>query len=299
MLVVGLALAPVVPAKTPKRTVKCTVSTGGGSSEGESLPAELSSPLEAGVVSRFAVLRRAALPSDQIPALSPVGVEVDSQLASFYPASVRQVLALPNGSRYFVVPGFAQSVQVPPADCLPPSLRHDRPELVEQESKLASAPVYCIVEIGREPAGSECVPFSLIEESPRVFGPTLPEETLVELVPDGVASVRVTYPGGASAVAAVAENAYMLVPPRAVQHMVQQALKKLQHRASRFEHDKHTTKAQQRRVLESFIKQIHGVLLAAAPLKVEWLGGAGELIRSIARPSAASSLISSAVGIGL
>ncbi len=220
LLVSVLALAPVALAKTPNSSASCETSGGSISKlleADESVPAELTSTLEAGVLSKFAVLRRAALPSDQIPALSPVGGEVDRELVSYYSGYVRQLEVLPNGSRYFVIPGFAKPKRVPPAACLPASQRRDRPALVEQEHKLAAQPVYCIVAIGHESAGTECEPFAEIDQSPRVFAPHLSAAPTVELIPDGVASVRITYLTGASVLAAVDENEYSFAIPAAVQ----------------------------------------------------------------------------------
>ena len=85
-LLVGVAvlmLAPAALAKTPKQIAACE--TSGESITAlieaeESVPTELSSPLEAGILSRFAVLRRVALASDQIPALSPGWQESISEL---------------------------------------------------------------------------------------------------------------------------------------------------------------------------------------------------------------------------
>jgi hypothetical protein len=293
----SLALTPDALAKTPKSPASCEPSAGSVKSlleAGETVPVELSSPLEASVLSRFALLRRAALPSDQIPSLSPVGGEVDGQLLSYYPASVRQLKSLPNGNRYFLIPGFAKPQSVPPAGCLPASQRRQRPELVEKEHKLAAEPVYCIAQIGRESAGAGCTPFAEIEESPRVFAPSLSEEPIVELVPDGVSSVRVTYIAGPPVVATVEENAYVLVAPAAVQARSERRLKKVLHR---LEHAKHHTKAQQRRVLAKFLAAVGQTLVEAEPRKVEWLNSSGGLILSIARPKAGAEEVDSLTSI--
>src|SRR5271165_3708551 len=247
-----LALSPAALAKKPLHSVRCDLSVGFGSSPGESVPAELSGPLEAGVLSKFAVLRRAALPSDQLPALSPVGVELDAQLASYYPSYVRQVKVVAGGGRYFVIPGLVRPQTIPPARCLSAALRRDRSKLVEQEHKLVTEPVYCIVEIGHENLGSECEPFATIEASPRVFAPNLAEEPIVELVPDGVASVRVTYKTGAPVLATTAENVYTL-PAHGVARKVRRRLERLAHR---LEHFKHATKAEQRHILHVFLEAL-------------------------------------------
>jgi hypothetical protein len=295
-------LSAAAHAKAPTRSDPCDLSTGTGSpaSNGEALPLELSSPFEAAILERFGVLRRAALPSDRFPALSPVGIQLDSQLVSFFPAYVRQVKTTPKGGRYFLIPGFARAHVIPPVNCLPASLRRDRPELVEQEQKLASEPVYCIVDVGHEGAGSECGWFAQIEESPLLFAPSLSnEEPIVELVPDGVASVRATYRIGAPVVAKTAENVYTLVASRAVLRRERRLAQEIASRTEHEEHEDHHSRAEQRRLSEAALKAIEKVAAEATPVKLEWLGSAGEVVRSIAPPSAASAFLAAGAPIDL
>jgi len=282
-----LGLSAAAHAKAPTRSDPCDLSTGTGSpaSNGEALPLELSSPFEAAILERFGVLRRAALPSDRFPALSPVGIQLDSQLVSFFPAYVRQVKTTPKGGRYFLIPGFARAHVIPPVNCLPASLRRDRPELVEQEQKLASEPVYCIVDVGHEGAGSECGWFAQIEESPLLFAPSLSnEEPIVELVPDGVASVRILYRTGAPVVATVGENAFVFTPPKLLTQHLEKILSAVE--PGRPAKAKHLTKAQKRRIELAFEKRLERALAEAEPTKIEWLGAGGALLRSISPPSA-------------
>jgi hypothetical protein len=296
---VVLMLAPAALAKTPKQIAACETS---GESittlieAEESVPAELSSPLEAGILSRFALLRRVALPSDQIPALSPVGGEIDGQLVSYYPGYVRQLQVLPNGSRYFMIPGFAKPQSVPPARCLPASERRDRPALVEQEHKLAAEPVYCIVAIGHESGSSQCEPFAEIEQSPRVFAPSLSEAPIIELIPDGVTSVRITYLGGSSVLAPVDENKYSFTMPAAVRARARKRFTKDLHRLT---HAKHKTKAQKRRALEELIAALEKTLVEAQPRKVEWLGSAGELLHSSTPPKSTGTTVSGGSAVSI
>jgi hypothetical protein len=297
--VVVLMLAPAALAKTPKVSTSCEASSGSIKAlveAAESVPAELSSPLEAGILSRFALLRRAALANDQIPALSPVGAEVDDQLVSYYPGYVRQVKVLPNGSRYFLIPGFVKPQSVPPAHCLPASERRERPKLVEQEHKLAAEPVYCIVGIGHGSPANECEPFAQVEQSPRVFAPTISEEPIVELIPDGVSSVRITYATGSPLVAGVNENEYSFATPEAVRARGEKHLKKvLRH----LKHAKHATKAQQRRVLERFLAAFEKTLVEAEPRKVEWLGAGGAVLRTITPPAGKLVSVGKILGVSL
>jgi hypothetical protein len=289
-------MASTAVAKTTARSVDCAdySEAGSVSPERETLPVELSSPLEAGILSRFSIFRRTALASDRLPVLSPAGVELGAQLVSFYPDYVRQVKVLPDGGRYFVVTGFGRPHSIPPVGCMPAALRGDRPELVEQEQKLAAAPVYCIVEVGHENLGGKCESFAQIEESPRVFETgLLEEEPIVELVPDGVASVRVTYRVGAPVLATVAENVYTLTQSSAVRLRENRIQGKLERRVHRLERDKHLSNAERRRSLEALLNEVEKVIDEAAPRRLEWLGGAGEVVRSIAPPSAGVAYLAS------
>jgi hypothetical protein len=307
-VVASLVLAPVLMlsavahATSSTRSDRCDVSTGTDSpaSGDETLPLELSSPLEAAILERFAVLRRAALPSDRLPALSSVGVQLDNQLVSFYPAYIRQVKTGPVGGRYFVIPGFARPLSIPRVGCLPASLRRDRSALIEQAHTLASEPVYCIVEVGRETTPSQCDWFSEIEESPRVFAPSLAnEEPLVELVPDVVASVRVTYRIGTPVVVKTAENAYTLVPSQAVLRRERRNARKLEARTEHEEREHEHSRAELRRLSGEALEALSKIVAEAAPVKLEWLGGAGEVIRSIAPPSVASAFLAAGAPIDL
>lgn len=157
---------------------------------------ELSTPLEATILSSFAVFRRSALPSDALSGLKPEGDGLDRELSKvyelsgYYPAYVRQLTRLPDGRRYFVIPAYGRSEAVPPAHCLPSGERERRVLVEEQHRRLVEA-VDCIIEIGgNENAPSlGCEPFAAIDQSGRAFQPDLYKELIVELMPDGVASV--------------------------------------------------------------------------------------------------------------
>jgi hypothetical protein len=302
LVTVVLGLSAVAHAKAPTRSDRCEISTGIGTpaSNGEQLPAELASRLEAVILERFAVLRRAALPSDRFPSLSPAGIQLDNQLVSFFPAYVRQVKTTAKGGRYFLIPGFARTQRIPPVACLPASLRRDRLELVQQEHELASEPVYCIVGVGQESTASQCGWFAQIDESPRVFEPTLADdEQLVELVPDGVVSVRVSYRTGAPVLAPVTENVYTLVPSEAVLWREQSSARKIVSRTEHEERQDRDNRAALRRLSGIALEELAKVAREAAPVKIEWLGGGGEVVCSITPPSAASSFLAAGAPIDL
>ena len=115
---VGLACAAPASAKTSTKTA-CAIAELVELFGSETTPAELTAPLEEGIVTKFAVLRRAAVPGDLAPALSPLSGELDSELSGYYAAEVRGLRVLPNGTRFYLVPGLVKPLQIPPARCLP------------------------------------------------------------------------------------------------------------------------------------------------------------------------------------
>jgi hypothetical protein len=74
-------------------------------------PKQLSAPLDAAILSSFAIFRRLALPGDELSGLKPGGDGLDRELSKvyelsgYYPAYVRQLTRLPDGRRYFGDPG--------------------------------------------------------------------------------------------------------------------------------------------------------------------------------------------------
>ncbi len=283
-----LGSAPASAAKAHKRSNSCEPSRI-VSLPSELEPTELATPLPASVLGSFAVFRRLAQPSDQPPVLSALGNRLGDELASYYAGSVRQLLALSDGSRFFVVPGFERTEPVPPARCLPKSLRALRPKLVEAQRKHAVEPIYCVIRLGgshRTAAEPGCEPFAEIDKSPRVFLSAFTGAPTVDLVPDGVASVRITYRTVAPIVASVSENAFVFTPPKALTLRLGQALKKVIDSAisSVTGKTKHLTKAQKHRVQQVEEKALERALLQAEPTRVEWLDGSGALVRNISPP---------------
>jgi hypothetical protein len=252
---------------------------------------ELSTPLEATILSSFAIFRRSALPSDALSGLKPDGDGIDRELSKVYelsgydPSYVRQLTRLPDGRRYFVIPAYGRSEAVLPAHCLPAGER-ERRVLVEEQHRRLVEPVECIIEVG----GSEnepplgCEPFAAIDEAGRVFQPHLYKELMVELVPDGVASVRIAYRETPPIVVSVSENAFWFTPPPATPRVAAE-LKRLEPEVVAT----HLTRAQRRRFTLQWDEAVH----ETEPTKIEWLDNAGGLVRAISPPTAASSSVNS------
>ncbi len=250
---------------------------------------ELSTPLDATILSSFAIFRRSASSGDELAGLKPGGDGLDRELSKvyelsgYYPAYVRQLTRLPDGRRYFVIPAYGRSEAVPPAHCLPAG---ERRVLIEEQHRRLLEPVECIIEVGAGENASPpgCEPFAAIDEAGRVFQPDLTRELTVELAPDGVASVRIAYRETPPIVVPVSENAFWFTPPPPTPR-VEAELKRLE--PSIFA--THLTQAQRRRVTLQWDEAVD----ETEPTKIEWLDNASRPIRTISPPTAASSSVTS------
>jgi hypothetical protein len=249
---------------------------------------QLSAPLDATILSSFAIFRRPALPGDELSGLKPGGDGLDRELSKvyelsgYYPAYVRQLTRLPDGRRYFVIPAYGRSEAVVPARCLEGGVR-ERRALVEEQHRRLVEPVDCIIETGdgenAPPQG--CEPFAAIDEGDRVFqSDALTREPTVELVPDGVASVRIAYRETPAIVVAVSENAFLFTPPPPTPR-IEAELKRLEPAIV----TTHLTTAQRRRITLQWDKAVD----ETGPTRIEWLDSAGRLVRSLSPPTAESN----------
>jgi hypothetical protein len=275
----ALSPAGAMAAKSKNRS-SCSVGGGLFSSGEEQVPTEVSTPLDPSVVSSFAVLRRAQAPSDLIPPLSPVGISLDYELRSFYPAYVRRVATI-KGARYYLIPAFLREAKIPPARCLPPSERKDRAKYVELERKRGSSPAYCIVKVGRPGAeAGGCEPFDTLTSGSRAFAGSLFASPLVELAPDGITAVRINYLKALPITVPTSENVYAFEAPQTVvrrlKHIFQGILRPAQGR--------HLSKKQRHQQQRRFERAFERLLREAVPTKIEWLGPGGVLVRLISRP---------------
>jgi hypothetical protein len=249
-------------------------------------PKELRTPLEARLISEFALLRRSRLPADDPSRGDLEGLTLSVYLAktytlaSFYPAYVRVLDVSSHGHRYYVVPAFGRPEALLPG-CAPASLRRG---MVERQRNRLSEPVYCVIEVGvraRTPVPG-CEAFAQVGESLSAFHVSdLVGDTTVELVPDGVASVRVIYAGRAPIVVPVRENAFLLTPPPAPHDRLTAYLRAL---LAGFG-DKHVTKAQRL----TAARRWNAAFAGTYPTRIEWLNGAGAVVRAINRPDESAS----------
>ncbi len=275
---IGALLATSAAAKkAAPRTSSCSGVIRALEPQSEPEPLELAGPLEPAGLGRFGVLRRAAAPADQLPPLNRIGSSLDSELISYYPGYIRQLARLANGSRYFLIPGFKRAPTLPPARCLPKQLRHLRqpkPELV-----------YCIAGIGptvRPLGGVSCQTLAEIEAGAGLAEPYLSSSLQVDLVPDGVATVRLRYRGGTVIAAPVSENAFAFTPPPGLIERAEAAFKRLERafEDERTHRHKRLTKRQRRHAVGVVIKALDRVISQLPPTRVQWLDAAGHVLRS-------------------
>jgi hypothetical protein len=103
----------------------------------------------------------------------------------------------------------------------------------------------------------------------------------VELVPDGVSSVRFDYGASKSIVDAVSENSFLFAPPHYVVSAGEAIFKRLERHAP---HHRNPTKAQVEASLKLLVKGLAEVAATTAPSKLEWLNAVGAPIRTILAP---------------
>ena len=257
-------------------------------------PKELSTPLQATVLASFAVFRRPELPSEEASPLSGAAgglareLHKDYELSAFYPAYVRQFSVLAGDRGFLVVPGFGRPQAVPAAHCLPAARRR---VLLEQERRRVVEPVYCILAVGggaRAPLPG-CESFAEVGESSRAFHVSdfLGGEPTLELIPDGVSLVRVSYRDAAPMVVPVKENAFLLTPPPAPRDRLDAYLRGLLPRIA----GEHVTKAQRVAATAEWNAAFPGTY----PARVEWLDGVRRVVRTISAPTAKSA---AAISVG-
>jgi hypothetical protein len=243
-------------------------------------PKELPTAVPAAISSNFAIFRRPTVKSDE-PFVANADRKLarelyrDYELVSFYPAYVRQLRTPFAGHRYFVIPAYGRPEAVPPAHCMTAA---ERRELLAQQHRRSIEPVYCIIEIGGDKNASPhgCEPFAAIDEGGGLFQPGSPNgKPILELVPDGAATVRIVYRVHHPIVVRARENTLLFTPPP-LAYRVNTDLKKLEHKLV----DAHVSQAQRRHTTLLWDK----TLAEGAATKIEWLDKAGRTVRTIGAP---------------
>jgi hypothetical protein len=291
ILLIAIGAASPASAKKPHVRARCSAAIFEGFVVEEHLPRELSGEPDPAAVSRFEVLRRPATAADQPPPINELGSQLGFELGSYYPHAIKQVMESPDGDRYYVVLGFRRRFSVPPARCLPPALRRKRAKLVREVQRQAKELVYCVAELragGAEPAGysdAECGPLADVENGSDLIASDTSRSRVVELVPDGVASVRLIYRDGTAIDAAVHTNAFAFTPPQAPIRRAEATIRRAFHRISSLLFGKKRLtslqKRRRRRLLRSLAKVYSRALGALVPKQAQWLDQAGRVLRTI------------------
>jgi hypothetical protein len=275
--VLASVLAAAATAEQRATTPSCRDS--GIVHEFESEPKELPGAPEPAALGRFGVLRRAAVLADQLPPLNQLGPRLGFELNSYYSGYIRQLLELPNGSRYFLIPGIKRVPDLPPERCLPTRLRHLRQPKAET--------VYCVSGIGsnvRQLPSAGCQTLAEIETGGDLADPYFSSSFQVDLVPDGVATVRLTYRDGATITAPVSENAFTFTPPRPPVARAKAALKRLDRVFELEVKSRHTLTHHAKRQLQRYervaSKLLQRALSELPPKQVQWLDANGHVLRS-------------------
>jgi hypothetical protein len=244
-------------------------------------PTELASPLEPGLLSTFGIFRRSAQANDE-PRLASGGLarelRKDYELAGYFPALVRRLAEVSGAREYFVVPAFARPEAVPPARCSSASTHR---QLVAEQQRRKTDPVACFIEVGESRAapGPGCEPFVQVDEQLRAFGVSdFVGTPAIEMAPDGVASVRVSYRDVAPFSVPVSENAFYLIPPPAPHDSVSARMRSLLPGLS-----SSNTSRRDRSTAEW-----NRTFVYTLPTKIEWLDQGGAVVRVVTPPTRAS-----------
>lgn len=178
------------------------------------------------------------------------------------------------GGHYFIVPAYERPGPVIPPNCHPATLRRT---LIAERDRRLSELVYCVVRtsgvhyrfVGR------CQPFADIEKNYPIFTAERSvnqRESVVGLVPDDVATIRISYRETAPVLVGVKNNAYLFTPPPVGSEMRAKMDKiKREYRRMRLS----------LRQQNALARRWNKVAREAEPVKVEWLGRSGKVIHSV------------------
>jgi hypothetical protein len=245
------------------------------------LPQALSTPLPMSILTRFAIFRRLASPSEKALSNETRLAQVLGkafELSNYYPDYMREIATNGDGSRYFVIPAFGRAEPLPPAHCRPAMVRH---VLVEQRRRRLIEPVFCVIEVRGEHnwSADECEPFAAIEEFRTVFSPVAlgRRETIVGLVPDDVVSIRLSYRYNEPVTVNVSGNSFAFVPPMPDMEI------SLRLKSLASELDRPGLSPALRRELT---QRSNKLIDESEPTRAEWLDSAGAVVRTINRPVA-------------
>lgn len=247
--------------------------------ESHGAPRPLMTSLPRDIVARYGIFRRHSLPSDvpQGGAKRLVRELADYfEVGSYYAAYIRRLGGSTSDSAYFVVPGFARVGSLYPTVC---GSRIERRRRAEERRHRITEPIYCIVEMRRQkkvrPLG--CEPFAAVPHGVALFESNgVTRKLQVLLAPDGVVGQRLHYREVPGMLIQVSDNAFSFTPaPPSAQvssELAQLAPELGESNLSRQQ------RAQVTRKWDAVVAKTH-------PTKIEWVGSAGEVLKTMMPPS--------------
>jgi hypothetical protein len=254
------------------------------------VPSAESAALDPSVTGAFAILRRPAGPADALPPLNPLKEDLGYQLRSYFPAYIRQLVTDAEGEHYFLVIGFPRVFALPPAACLPRELRRNLSKLLARQRMRENQLLFCIDDVGPkrpEYGGGQCLPFAAVQSGANLIASAMSHSDVIELVPDGVATVRLLYHGGNVVAVPVSGNEFTFTPP---QRPIKEA--ELDFRQIRpLPSGRHPNARQRARAFRRYIRLLVQTTRELSPETVQWLGASGQLIRSFRPRAEGGSLI--------
>lgn len=281
MLLLALTIAPAAVAKASTRCPQEVEPFG-------VTPATIAEPPAAPVLASYGVLRRPATAVDQPPPINSFANQVETALGRYNPAYVRQLTQRPGGRRFFLVPGLPLHIEIPPARCLPPALRRQRPKLVEQQRKRELQPIACVVTTSsanpRDTSygGDICPRFRDVTTYEYLADGVVEGVEDAGILPDGIASVRVHFNRASVVQVPVVENFYLYkVDP--ARH--KQLLRRLDRAIRRLERSpRPRTRAQRRRVERRYAALNRRAIQQLTPTHIELLAADGRVVKDLRRP---------------
>jgi hypothetical protein len=240
-------------------------------------PQPLSSSLPENIQSRYAIFRRLAEPSDMPRGGTKMfvnGLASYFEMASYYDTYVRRLSGLSGGHEYFVVPGFARPRPLYPLGCGTVAQRRSR---AEERRHRATEPIFCIGEISGDEkvVPISCEPFAAIAHGVAIFESNgVMHKPLVQLAPNGVKAIRIDYREAPPTVARVTDNTFSFTPsPPSVGVGTELALL-----APKLSSNNGRQRLEATRLWDAAVDKTR-------PIKVEWIGDDGKLLRALEPPS--------------
>lgn len=261
-------------------------------------PVAVGGALDPSLLASFAVLRRPAAAADQPPPVNSLAEQV-VEIGRYDPAYIRQLGQRSGGRRMFLVPGYPRHVEIPPARCLPPSLRAQRRKLVQQQRQREREPIACVATTSPQASVSQSSSAAFgvgfygyeSESCPR-FGDVTKYTYLAispfgsaehaGILPDAIAALQVHFTHAPTLQVPVTENYYFYKTDPAPRAKVARQTQRLFGRLSSRRRSR--TKADRRRIERQLLALSQHAVSTLTPSSIELLAADGRVIKDVRRP---------------